>query len=278
MRHHKYPSILPAGRRWEQVSSLVLLPVALIILSGRGAIGQEPEVSKVPPLARYLPRQGLQAYLEFEGLDAHSSAWRKSAAYKLLNDTSLGALLQDMAGQALDLAQQSVPPGKQVASGDYLNLLKQAARDGLALGVFKAGPEHTHAAVVVRKGDRPETIRLLETLATPAPASPNRSRNRAANTGEPVHASAMPMLWWVEHGDLILTDNDAFETIVGVIDGKQPSAADHPLRGFDPAEGRLRAVGLRVRRPCGLTSCARGRGEAGSGRSQASRASVGFSG
>jgi prepilin-type processing-associated H-X9-DG protein len=51
------------------------------------------------------------------------------------------------------------------------------------------------------------------------------------------------MGWWVEQGDLILIDNDAFDTIVGVIDGKQPSAASHPLRAaltqpkdsFEPA-------------------------------------------
>ena len=30
------------------------------------------------------------------GLDAHADAWQKTAAYKLLNDTKLGALLEDL--------------------------------------------------------------------------------------------------------------------------------------------------------------------------------------
>ena len=38
------------------------------------------------------------------------------------------------------------------------------------------------------------------------------------------------MVWWAEKNDVIITDEAAFETIVGVIDGKQPSAANHPLR------------------------------------------------
>ena len=58
-----------------------------------------------------MPRQDLIFYLEFDGLDAHADAWKKSAAYKLLNDTKLGALLEDLASQGVELAQQSVSPG-----------------------------------------------------------------------------------------------------------------------------------------------------------------------
>ncbi len=101
MRRLASRSIVPTERPWEQGSRLVLLAAAVIVLSGRGAIGQTPGVSGAPPLARYLPQQDLAAYLEFEGLDAHAAAWHKSAAYKLLNDTSLGALLEDIATQAI---------------------------------------------------------------------------------------------------------------------------------------------------------------------------------
>src|SRR5262249_55869983 len=66
-----------------------------------GARGQtqgpgEPAAPK-SSLGRYVPRQDLVFYLEFDGLDAHGEAWQKSAAYKLLNDTKLGALLEDLA-------------------------------------------------------------------------------------------------------------------------------------------------------------------------------------
>src|SRR5262245_20976869 len=53
-------------------------------------------------LARYVPKQdNLFSYLEFDGLDAHRAAWEQSAAYKLLNDTKLGALVEDLARQAI---------------------------------------------------------------------------------------------------------------------------------------------------------------------------------
>jgi len=231
------------GRPWVQGSRLVLLVAAVFVLSGRGAIGQTPGSSAAPPLARYLPQQDLAAYLEFEGLDAHAAAWHKSAAYKLLSDTSLGTLLEDIATQAIDQAQKSGREDKRVAAADYLNLLKHAARNGLALGVFGKGPDNTHVVVVVRKGNQPEIARLLETLAAAGPGQPEQKPEPAQKNGRAVHALGTDMVWWVEQDDLILIDNDSFDTIVGVIDGKQPSAASHPLRaaltqakdGFEPA-------------------------------------------
>ena len=243
MRRLVNRSIVPMGRPWEQVSRLVLLAAAVVILSGRGAIGQTPGTSGAPPLARYLPQQDLAAYLEFEGLDAHGAAWHKSTAYKLLNDTSLGTLLEDLATQAIAQAQQSAREDKRVAAADYLNVLKHAARDGLAVGVFGKGPDNTHVVVVVRKGNRPEVVRLLDTLAAAGPGQPEQKPEPAQKNGRALHALATEGVWWVEQDDLILTDEASFDRIVKVIDGKQPSAASHPLRaaltqskdGFEPA-------------------------------------------
>ena len=61
------------------------------------------------PLARHVPLRDLLLYLEFSGLDAHADAWRNSAACKLLNDTKLGALLEDLVLQGIELAQDTVP-------------------------------------------------------------------------------------------------------------------------------------------------------------------------
>ena len=66
------------------------------------------------PLARYVPLQRFVAYLEFDGLDAHADAWHTSAAYKLLNDTKLGALLEDLALQGIE-----VYPGDGPAEESY---------------------------------------------------------------------------------------------------------------------------------------------------------------
>jgi len=244
MWHLAKRSVGPIGRPWEQGSRLLLLAaVAMLVLGERRALSQAPGVSGAPTLARYLPQQELVAYLEFEGLDSHATAWHNSASYKLLNNTPLGALLEELATQAMDQAQRSAPEVKRVAAAEYLNLLKHAARNGLALGVFGKGPDNTHVVIAIRKGNRPEIIRLLETLAAAGPDQPEQKPAPVQKNGRAVHALGTDMVWWVEQGDLILIDNDSFDKIVGVIDGKQPSAASHLLRapliqpkdGFEPA-------------------------------------------
>ena len=43
------------------------------------SMGQPPsKLAGAVPLARYFPRQDLVVYVEFDGLDAHRDAWRKS--------------------------------------------------------------------------------------------------------------------------------------------------------------------------------------------------------
>ena len=74
-------------------------------------------------------------YLEFDGLDAHAAAWNASAAYKLLNETKLGALLEDLASQGIELAQQSVPPAKRIKGVEVVGVLKNLARQGFVFAV-----------------------------------------------------------------------------------------------------------------------------------------------
>ena len=62
-----------------------------------------------------MPRDGLAAYLEFDGVDAHPAAWKNSAAYKLLNETRLGSSLEDILRQLIEMSQAPVPPGDVVA-------------------------------------------------------------------------------------------------------------------------------------------------------------------
>ena len=129
---------------------------------------------------------------------------------------------------------------KRVAAADYLNLLKHAARNGLALGVFGKGPDNTHVVVVIRKGNRPEIARLLESLAAAGPGQPEQKPEPAQKSGRTLHALGTDGVWWVEKDDLILIDNDVVRYDRGrhrwqAAQRGEPSAA----RGLDPAEGRL---------------------------------------
>ena len=125
----------------------------------RGRPRGEPALA---PLARHVPRKDLLAYLEFDGLDAHADAWRASAAYKLLNDTKLGSVLEDLALQGIELIQETTPPEQRVTGAEVVGLLKHIARNGFAVGVSRKGPEHVRFVAVLRHGDRPEFKRLLE--------------------------------------------------------------------------------------------------------------------
>ena len=52
------------------------------------------------PLSRYVPEEGLAGLVEFDGLDAHSAAWKKSAAYKILTETKMGSMLETCSPRA----------------------------------------------------------------------------------------------------------------------------------------------------------------------------------
>ena len=67
----------------------------------RGGAGAA-ETGRPAPLSRFFPRQDLVVYAEFDGLDAHRDGWRKTAAYRMLNETTTGAMLEQTLTRLLD--------------------------------------------------------------------------------------------------------------------------------------------------------------------------------
>ena len=68
-----------------------------------------PAASGPTPLARYFPKENLIFYFEFSGLDAHASTWNKTAAYKMLTETPLGEMLEEVAAPAPGQGPQLQP-------------------------------------------------------------------------------------------------------------------------------------------------------------------------
>ena len=231
-------------RRIVVTISCVLAAVVLA-MSPERAHGQDRQPAAagagVPatPLARYVPRHDLLFYLEFDGLDAHAAAWKGSAAYKLLNDTKLGALLEDLAGQGIELAQQSVPEDKRFKAAEVVDAVKHVARHGFVVGVWGKGPGKHGTVIVVRRGDRPEIRRSLDTFLKATVAGGNDTSRTAPiqKAGRTLHPlDNQGMVIWAEHGDLVLSRMP--EEVLAVIDGKEPSALDHPIRvALAKAEG-----------------------------------------
>ena len=177
-----------------------------------------------PPLARYVPSQDLIFFLEFDGLDAQSAAWRTSAAYKLLNETKLGALLENLATQGIDLAFESCPPNKRSRPATLSVSLSASARDGFVFAVWGAAPNDLRVIFVLRNGDRPE-IRLLPAAAAAAGRGQGEGANAEApslqKSGRTLYPLGRNATWWVEKGDLVLTGTDKADEILEVLDGKR---------------------------------------------------------
>jgi prepilin-type processing-associated H-X9-DG protein len=215
----------------------LLCAIAVLAVCIETAPGQEKRpVAKSRPAAspaRHVSRQNLLAYLEFDGLDAHADAWRTSAAYKLLRDTKLGSVLEDLALQGIELIQESTTPERRVGGAEVVGLLKHIAHHGFAVGATRKGREDARFVAVLRHGDRPEFKRLLETLGAalkheevdkkpddPANGASGRALNRLGASG----------IWLVEKGDLILASATSVDEILAVQSGGGSSALDHPIR------------------------------------------------
>ncbi len=236
--------------RWPRILGLALgLVVAMSAVWIQTAHAQAPRAEggdAKASLARYVPRQDLVAYLEFDGLDAHADAWKNSAAYKLLNDTKLGALLEDLAGQGLELVQQSTPPDRQVKPATVIDLVKHVAKYGGVFAVwikFAAdAPQNGGFVYVARRGDRPDVNRMLEAAVRRdfrgGPAGADRPP--VQKSGRTYHPLDQENGWWFEKGDLVVSNRP--DDVIDVLDGKRPNAVDHPLRialtkardGFQP--------------------------------------------
>jgi prepilin-type processing-associated H-X9-DG protein len=221
------------------LSIALLMAVSVVTASGQEARPPGAGAS----LARYVPRQDLAFLLEFDGLDAHADAWHATAAYKLLTETKLGAMLEDLARQGFEMAAAQADHAPPFKPAEIIDLIKQGARHGGLVAFWGKAPHNVKAVFVARGGDRPEVRRLVE--AATAANQKQRGEGNAARApiqkaGRTLNPAGATMFWWVEKGDLVGTDDP--DTIIAVLDGQAPNAVDHPLRtslaksadGFQP--------------------------------------------
>ena len=146
--------------RIARAAALLSVGGALISLGASGAFGQE-EPARPRPLAGYFPRQDLVVFVEFDGLDAHAEAWKKTAAYRLLNETSTGAMLEQVAIQLADRA------------------FRASARRADDRGAV-AGPGHARVPIRVRLRDQPPGAPGEADLHRPGPARGGRGEGPRA--------------------------------------------------------------------------------------------------
>jgi hypothetical protein len=199
----------------------------------------QPAATSVTPLPRFVPRDNLIFYVDFDGLDAHAEAWQKTAAYKMLNQTPLGVMLEEVAAQLLDKPLESVP-NRKLSGAEIVTLVKLMARKGwvLALNANLNGANPFVGTLVLRgaaakdKEIKSITSRLIGTLMGPEPKPRiERKAGRVLVVVPRGPAADGGWVWWPEKEDLVIgfmqpSNSDA---IIAALDGKAPSAADHAI-------------------------------------------------
>jgi prepilin-type processing-associated H-X9-DG protein len=204
-------------------------------------------VQAAPP-AHYFPRNDLAFYAEFDGIDAHAEAWRSTAAFRLLTETTTGAMLGDLAAQLGD----AYLPGsalRSITTAELRTLVAHTVRRGFAFGVVRTPgqPEAACVGVVLRGAARADVRAIVEKLLRggrsadePLPTL-DRPGGRKLTVDE---AGPTRLAWWAEGDDLALSLGAAAGTdlMIGALDGGLADATGHPeiaalrrvVDGFQP--------------------------------------------
>ena len=196
------------------------------------------------PLGKYIPKENLVFYVENEGLNAHAASWEKTAAYKMLNETPLGVMLEEVCGQLLDKAMTFVP-NHRLSGPEIVSLWKGATKSGwvLALNLNPKGPDHLRATFVQRgavsKELKPISSKLMGWMMGTNPKYKIDKKDGrtivAVSTGSAANASAEALnagwAWWAENDDLVVSSPSATgaDAVIAALDGKTAAAIDHPV-------------------------------------------------
>ena len=184
------------------------------------------------PLARYAPSKDVVLFLEFDGLDAHAAAWKKTAASRLLTETSLGAMLADLGKQGLDAMLAAIPAKSKPSSAEITALAKALLRDGMLLSVSDTKQGEPSPLLVFRNGATNGARAYLET-AMKVEGLTIATRQVGGRTLSTVTVPPKATwTWWSEGSDLVIlppgTDNS--EAVIAAIENKTPSMLTNPIR------------------------------------------------
>jgi hypothetical protein len=222
-----------------------------LVISSLAVLAARPEAGETrrppadtSPLARYFPAANLLVFAEFDGLDAHTDAWRQTAAHDILTKTTTGAMFEHIF-EHLAARDMSGSPSAEALS----TLLSHVVRRGFAFGIVRppANPRPTVIAFIAR-GAGQSPIRSLCDRLLRETATGRRPVQTATHRGREISSLMSPAgqgaAWWFEKDDLVVALNspEGIDSLLTTLEGQEPSAADHPLRnqlsqtsaGFSP--------------------------------------------
>ncbi|WP_422926842.1 hypothetical protein [Singulisphaera sp. PoT] len=220
--------------------------------------GSAPASAPSKPLARCIPKDGLAIYVEYAGTDAFDDAWRKTAMYRMLNETPLGSMLDDVATQLANGFAKRLD--RKVTGAELLTLFKHVFHNGFVAGISGVEPSTTTRPpdslfIIAIKGASRKDIRPLSSRFLVAINGKGKAELSKRPEGRTVVLMTRPTskdakvsndkwAWWADQDDIVIAmDGErSLEGATKVLDGKIPNAVDHPTRvelfkaenGFQP--------------------------------------------
>lgn len=229
----------------------------LLMIASAGARAAEPD----RPARRYIPAQGLVAYLEYDGLDAHAAAWRATAAHDLLYRTPAGRMLVELFRQMADGAIKEETEG-QVDAADVLALGDLIVRKGFAYGIYDHGGDEFDGVLVLKamgQSDLGRRLGLADLMDPPArirgrdlypfyDESDDELERNPLYIDEPPGTRGLPLGprigWaWMEGDDLIIAGTMPDRPAKGPKKTAAPGpGADFAAQVLDTIEGKAPTV------------------------------------
>ncbi len=184
------------------------------------------------PLSRYVPSDQLIFLLENNGLEAWPDAWKATAAYKMLNETTLGAMLEDITAQLADRGLQAMP-GAPATGKDVVALLNHLLNKGFVIGycgTFNPPLPKAFSLVVRDAGTNEVFKRVLSKIPPINEPIAKQVELPGGRKGWTIEGS--PVHWWYEKDDFVLSfcTPGAVDPVVNVLEGKAANAVQHPTR------------------------------------------------
>ena len=164
--------------------------------------------------------------MEHDGVAGHAQAWKATAAYKMLNETSLGAMIEDIAVQLADRGLQTAPEAP-LSGKELVALLSYLIEKGFVFGFIRdpARPGPGRAVVVIRDASENEVFKRV--LARIPPLNPPATDQVDGPGGRKIWSGqGNPFRWWYEKKDFVLcfSANPDANPALDALEGKVPSA------------------------------------------------------
>ena len=234
-----------------------LTTIALALGAFSGAVRSPASAQDAaPPLARYAPADDLTFLFEYQGLGAHREAWDATAFARLLHETELGDLVDDLLRQfiAFGLAQDDEPMmlgDREVTPEEIRAGIDFALEHGsmIALhgeipeGAFEGDepPDDLRIVFVLQGVDSPDADPIVGRVVEEIRSTiEEESRVEDRDGRKLFFAPDADISLWFEGDDLVLSNDP--DGVIAALDGEAPNAAESPIvnglgsdtEGFEP--------------------------------------------